>query len=190
MVARFVPVCALVAAALVAAGCGGGSSAPVVSEATTVPPAGQQAPAFTYDPAQAPAGSTLRVETVRGEDGTTATLTARGLLPNRGYAAHLHDRPCGQTGDAAGPHFQNEVDPAATPDSPSVDPAYANPQNEFWLDLRTDPTGSGTATVTVPFSLDDRAPQSMIVHEEMTTATAPGEAGTAGGRLACLVIST
>ena len=51
--------------------------------------------------------------------------------------------PCGPTGDAAGPHFQNQVDPAAAPGKPSTDPAYANPQNEIWLDLRTDGDGDG-----------------------------------------------
>ena len=86
----------------------------------------------------------------------------------------------------AGPHFQNRVDPAATPQAPSSDPAYANPQNEVWLDLRTDGDGAGTATTTVPFAFPGRAPASVVVHEKEMTATAPGQAGTAGGRLACL----
>ena len=85
----------------------------------------------------------MTVETVRAEADTSVALTVAGLLPNRGYAAHLHTRPCGPTGADAGPHFQNRVDPAATPEQPSTDPAYANPQNEFWLDVRTDAAGAG-----------------------------------------------
>ena len=60
----------------------------------------------------------------------------------------------------AGPHFQNQVDPAAAPGKPSTDPAYANPQNEIWLDLRTDGDGDGGSRVEVPFTFTDRAPAS------------------------------
>ena len=35
---------------------------------------------------------------------TVATLTIAGLLPNRGYAVHAHTKPCGATGEDAGPH--------------------------------------------------------------------------------------
>jgi Cu-Zn family superoxide dismutase len=80
------------------------------------------------------------------------------------------------------------VDPAAGPGRPSTDPAYANPRNEVWLDLRTDGTGSGTATAEVPFAVGERAPASVVVHEAQATATDPGRAGTAGARLACLTV--
>ena len=95
---------------------------------------------------------------------------------------------CGATGDAAGPHFQNQVDPAAGPGKPSTDPTYANPQNEIWLDLTTDAQGNGTATSTNEWVFPaDRRAQSVIIHE-MATMTAPGKAGTAGKRPACMTV--
>lgn len=152
---------------------------------TLAPPAQAQG-AFTYDPAAAPAGAEMAVTTEQKGQTTTVNLEVSGLQPNRGYASHAHVKPCGPTGDDAGPHFQNRVDPAATPDKPSTDPAYANPQNEIWLDVQTDQRGAGTATAEVPFVFTDRAPASVVIHEHPRTATEPSKAGTAGGRLACL----
>lgn len=189
MFARFVLIGAL-GAVLVLAGCSSTSEVRRASGGALAAPGTPNATALTYDPAAAPVGADVTVETVRAEASTTATLTTSGLLPNRGYAVHLHTKPCGPTGADAGPHFQNRVDPAATPDKPSSDPAYANPENEFWLDLRTDASGAGTSGTTVPFALTDRAPASMIVHEKEMTATAPGQAGTAGGRLACVTLTS
>ncbi|MGH3584791.1 MAG: superoxide dismutase family protein [Pseudonocardia sp.] len=157
----------------------------VSAEGTLAPPE-QAQNAFTYDPAQAPTGAKLSVEARESDGSTQVQLEVDGLLPDRGYAAHAHARPCGPTGDAAGPHFQNDLDPAATPQQPSTDPAYANPRNEIWLDLRTDGEGDGEASTEVPFVFSDRAPASVVIHEAAATATGPGEAGSAGGRLACL----
>jgi Cu-Zn family superoxide dismutase len=165
-------------------------TAPGVQEETSAegvlaPPDKAQG-AFTYDPALAPEGARLSVE-VRESDGSTEVqLDVSGLLPNRGYAAHVHERPCGPTGAAAGPHYQHEVDPAATPDKPSSDPAYANPQNEIWLDLRTDASGNSQIRSAVPFVFSDTAPASVVIHAAEATATEPGKAGTAGARIACL----
>ena len=144
--------------------------------------------AFTYNPALAPEGAGIDVE-VDDRGGTTEIrLDAEGLLPNRGYAVHAHVNACGPAGDAAGPHFQNQVDPAAAPGKPSTDPAYANPQNEIWLDLRTDGEGDGGSSAEVPFVFTDRAPASIVIHEAETTGTAAGQAGTAGARLACVTV--
>ncbi|MCT2582893.1 superoxide dismutase family protein [Actinophytocola gossypii] len=194
------PVGTTLVAALVLAGCGaedsGEEDAPITSadrpsatsaSGTLAPPESANG-AFTYDPAQAPADATLAVEIVESDESTTVELTVDGMQPDRGYAAHAHTDPCGADGAAAGPHFQHEVDPAATADEPSTDPAYANPDNEIWLDLRTDDTGSGTASTEVPFRFGDREPASVVVHANPTTATGPGEAGKAGDRLACLTI--
>jgi Cu-Zn family superoxide dismutase len=120
---------------------------------------------------------------------TVATLAVAGLLPNRGYAVHAHTKPCGATGADAGPHYQNHVDPAATAQKPSTDPYYANPRNEIWLDVRTNATGGGTSRTTVPFTFTNRAPGSIVIHEAMSTATGPGQAGQAGARVACLTLS-
>lgn len=138
----------------------------------------------TYDPVLVPVGSRGAVSAESGEEGTTVTLAVRGLEPDHAYGAHAHSQPCGPTGDAAGPHFQHQADPV----QPSVDPVYANPGNEIWLDLTTDASGAGTVTASVPWTFDaDRRAGSVVIHA-MPTATAPGEAGTAGPRAACISV--
>ncbi len=149
---------------------------------------GQRSNALTYKPDLAPVGAEVTVTLTSTDGATTAKFAASGLLPDRGYAVHLHNKACGPTGDAAGPHFQHDVDPAATPDQPSTDPRYANPRNEIWLDVRTDATGAGTSTTEVPFVFTDRMPASVVVHEAMTTGTEPGKAGKAGDRVACFTL--
>ncbi|PZS37302.1 MAG: superoxide dismutase [Pseudonocardiales bacterium] len=143
----------------------------------------------TYNPALAPVGSRLTVALNPSDETTNAELTVSGLLPNRGYAVHAHTNACSADPALDGPHYQNRIDPAATPQAPSKDPEYANPRNEVWLDVRTDATGSGTSRTTVPFVFTDRGPGSIVVHEAMQTATGPGQAGQAGTRIACLTLS-
>lgn len=153
-------------------------------QATLASP-GQISNAFTYDPAVAPVGARLTLTLPVSSEATMATFDASGLLPNRGYAVHLHSNPCGLVGETAGPHFQHHVDPAATPETPSTDPQFANPRNEVWLDVRTDGTGAGRSSTEILFALTDRLPASLVIHEEMVTATEPGKAGNAGDRVAC-----
>jgi Cu-Zn family superoxide dismutase len=115
--------------------------------------------AVTCNRELAPIGAAMTVAIIPSLYGfTRAELAVSGLLPNRGYAVHAHTNACGAIADAAGPHFQNRVDPAATPQAPSSNPEYANPSNEIWLDVRTDATGAGTLDTTVPFVLTDRTP--------------------------------
>lgn len=142
--------------------------------------------AVTYDADTAPVGAEIGLVVEARPDDTTFVLSVSGLQTDRGYAVHAHVNPCGPTGDVAGPHFQHTPDPAATPDQPSSDPAYANPDNEVWLDLTTDADGTGVATATMPFTLEAGAPQSIVIHAGEMTMTDPGEAGTAGDRIACL----
>jgi superoxide dismutase, Cu-Zn family len=138
--------------------------------------------AVTYDQTLVPAGARLSVlATGTTPLGTTVVLTTHGLVPDREYGAHVHTKPCGAAPADAGPHFQNVADPV----QPSVDPAYANPRNEVWLDFTTDATGTGVAVATVPWAFGGRPASSVVVHETHTH-TDPGHAGTAGARLACL----
>ena len=168
---------AVLAVGLVACGSGG------VEQSGTLAPPPEAEGTYTYDQTAAPAGAELTVASTATDGDTRVELTVDGLAPNRAYGVHAHVNPCGETGDAAGPHFQNVQDPV----SPSVDPAYANPRNEIWLDLRTDADGAGSATTKVPFDFAGRAPASVVLHETPTSIAA-GEAGTAGGRLACLTV--
>lgn len=146
---------------------------------------GGDGPAFTYDPALVPAGATVQVDSSATGAATTTTLRVSGLLPNRTYGGHVHTKPCAPTdGAAAGPHFQHSQDPV----TPSVDPAYANPQNEVWLDVTTDANGAGESTSQVPWTFpDDRRPAAVVLHEK-ATATHAGHAGTAGARPACVTV--
>ncbi|SFB41917.1 superoxide dismutase, Cu-Zn family [Amycolatopsis marina] len=143
---------------------------------------------ITYDTELVPVGAVMRVESESENGSTTVELEIEGFLPDRGYAVHAHTEHCGPTGDKAGPHYQHKVDPQATPDDPSHDPTYANPQNEIWLDVVTNGEGNGETSTRVPFVFTDHAPNSVVVHEAATTRTGPGEAGKAGGRIACLTV--
>lgn len=140
------------------------------------------AAAVTYDESQVPAGARAKVlSTPLGNGQTKITTVLTGLQPDREYGAHVHTKPCGETGKAAGPHFQQEVDPV----QPSVDPAYANPANEVWLDFRTNSAGTAVSHAVGDWQFRGRMANSFVIHEEHTH-TAPGEAGEAGARLACL----
>ncbi|MHA6792254.1 superoxide dismutase family protein [Pseudonocardia bannensis] len=143
-----------------------------------------QGAAITYLPELVPAGATAKVTSSSGDGTSTVTLELTGLVPNRHYGAHAHTKACGAAPADSGPHFQHEKDPV----TPSVDPAYANPQNEIWLDFETDAEGKATATSTVNWDFTDGAhPQSVVVHSNHT-ATEPGKAGTAGDRAACVTV--
>ena len=189
------PVLAAVIGVLALSGCGGGTATTPAATAPSTSARNVQvsatfeaAPggaAVTYDQALVEAGARGAVSSQSSGGNTTVELAVRGLEPDRRYGAHAHTKPCGAKGEDAGPHFQNEVDPV----QPSVDPAYANPQNEIWLDLTTDATGAGSATATVPFEFPaDRRAQSVIIHA-METMTEPGKAGTAGARAACITVA-
>lgn len=141
--------------------------------------------AFTYDEAAVPVGSTVDVESDDDDGRTTVTLSVTGLAPDRDFGAHVHTRPCGPDPSDSGPHYQNDPDPAATPESPSTDPAYANPSNEVWLDITTDANGDARASSTVDWEFRDDQANSVVIHSQHTM-TGPGVAGTAGDRLACI----
>jgi Cu-Zn family superoxide dismutase len=193
----------LVTTALLAAGCGGatrdddgnspetGASAalevarPSVIQGTftTFTPG---ATAVTYNPKLVPAGAWAHISIAAIADSTAVALTVKGMVPDHQYGAHLHTMACGQEAAMSGPHYQHRMDPAATASPPSGNPAYANPQNEVWLDFTTDSQGSGLSKSTQPWLFTTPA-KSLVIHAQ-PTATAPGKAGTAGARLACLTL--
>jgi Cu-Zn family superoxide dismutase len=137
--------------------------------------------AVTYNRRLVPAGARAKITVVSRDGATTTRLTVRGLVPNRAYGAHAHTNPCGPNPTDAGPHYQNAPDPV----QPSVDPGYANPRNEIWLDFTTDARGDATAVSTVPWRFTTRHAHSVVVHT-MHTHTGPGHAGDAGARLGCV----
>lgn len=145
---------------------------------------GTQASAIRYDKKLVPSGAEAEVTLTADSSGVRVELEVSGLLPNREYGAHVHVKECGPTGDDAGPHFQHEEDPK----QPSVDPKYANPENEIWLDFTTDDEGEAEQEASVTFTLGDRRPGSVVIHEHHTH-TGEGEAGKAGDRLACITLA-
>jgi Cu-Zn family superoxide dismutase len=146
------------------------------------------ATAITYDPAVVPAGATAHLTVVRSGEGVRVSLTVTGMVPRRAYGAHLHTEPCAAKPDAAGPHYQHLPDPRAIASPPSVDPKYANPRNEVWLDFTADAKGAATVRATQAWPFDDISPpRSLVVHAQKTK-TAAGRAGIAGPRVACLTV--
>ena len=143
--------------------------------------------AVTYDPAVVPQGATATLTITRTGYATTVRLAATGLIPRRMYGAHLHTGACTAIPDEAGPHYQNHPDPVSPP---SANPVYANARNEIWLDFTATAAGTGRAVATHGWSFDPaRPPRSLVLHADHTH-TAPGEAGKAGARVACLTLPT
>ena len=152
--------------------------------------------------ADAPPGATAAVHSVASADGrTTVTLHVSGFEPFAKYGAHAHTEPCGDPandpkGLAAGPHYQRVLDPVFLADPPaklSTDPAYANPQNEIWLDLTTNRAGNGHAKTVVNWQFEPtRRPRSVIIHEKHTLtgndAQGKPQNGVAGKRVACIPV--
>jgi Cu-Zn family superoxide dismutase len=161
-----------------------------LSGSGTFTPPDPASKSITYNPSLAPPdAAVLASVTPAGySPRTVATLVVAGLLPNRSYAAAAHTNACGPTGQGAGPYYQNRIDPAAGPQSASTNPRYANPRNEIWLDIRTDPAGQGTSQTTVPFGFADRRPGSIELNEATATPTAPGQAGATGAPIACVTL--
>ncbi|KOX11208.1 superoxide dismutase family protein [Nocardiopsis sp. NRRL B-16309] len=143
--------------------------------------------AVTYDETAVPVGATADVQVREGDGRTSVQFTGTGLEGDREFGAHVHTRPCGEEPSDAGPHYQNEADPAATEDEPSSDPAYANPENELWLDFTTDADGNAVSTATVDWTFREGEARSLVLHEQHTS-TEHGEAGTAGDRVACVTV--
>jgi superoxide dismutase, Cu-Zn family len=155
---------------------------PDVVVAGTFLPYRPGATAITYDPAVVPPGARARVAITRTPFGLIVRLTVAGMVPRRAYGAHLHTQPCTAVPDQAGPHYQHQLDPH----TPSVDPSYANPANEVWLDFTADGSGAANAVSQENWTFDPKnPPRSLVIHAE-TTRTGTGMAGTAGARGACL----
>lgn len=172
---------ATTAQAAPAAGASGSAEGDVAVEATFA----TTGDAITYNPELVPVGATAKVTSSTEGNSSTVTLAVTGLVPNRTYGSHAHQKPCGPAAADSGAHFQHVADPV----SPSVDPAYANPQNEVWLDFTTDAQGAASVTATQAqwAFTDQAAPQSVVIHA-MKTATEPGKAGTAGDRVGCVTV--
>jgi Cu-Zn family superoxide dismutase len=144
-----------------------------------------KATAVTYNTELVPVSGRVQVkEELRRSSGTRIELQLRDLVASRTYGAHVHTKPCGKLPADAGPHYQDQQDPQ----QPSVDPKYANPKNEVWLDVTSNKDGSARSTAIVDWRFRDGGARSVVLHE-MGTAIHAGHAGTAGPRLACVNVA-
>jgi superoxide dismutase, Cu-Zn family len=139
--------------------------------------------ALTYRQALVPAAGRISVSQDLDSGGMRIGVAVSGLKPRHTFGVHVHTAPCGAKPEAAGPHYQHKKDPV----QPSVDPAYANPRNEVWLDLTTDRTGSGEASVRQRWSFRPGEARSVVLHEG-ATHRGHGKAGQAGDRVACFSV--
>lgn len=142
---------------------------------------GPQPVAVTYNTTTVPVMARVIVKARRVDSGTEITLTLNRLLPNHDYSAHVHTKPCGVDPMATGPHYQN----VKAPETPTVNPRYANPSNEIWLDFTADPGGDAKVTTTVTWAFRPNEAHSLVLHPNRT-ATHAGHAGTSGERVACV----
>lgn len=148
--------------------------------------------AFTYDVTQIPVGARIVVKAIKiAHHKTLIKLRVRGLLAGETYGAHVHYLACGATGAAAGAHYQNIPDPAVAGSQTvsSIDPFYANSDNEVWLDFVTNAKGKGRAHAVVDWRFRPTAPgttRSVILHIDPTSTGGTVPPGNAGARLGCL----
>jgi len=145
---------------------------------------------YTSVPEVLPVGAWARVRAIEtGSGKTVVTLQARGFTANETYGAHAHYKPCGATGGAAGAHYQNVEERPGNEVTASTDPAYANPDNEVWLDFTTDSEGNGSAQTVVDWQFRPSASgRSVVIHANHTSHGGTPPAGNAGARLGCLSV--
>ncbi|WP_037772614.1 superoxide dismutase family protein [Streptomyces sclerotialus] len=175
----------LVAAAVPAHGGTPGGGDLVVGKESRFAPVSKFAPseAVTYDTKKVPVTARIVVAQWRNDHGMTIRLKVKGLQPHRTYGSHVHTKPCGTKPDDSGPHYQNRVDPK----QPSVDPKYANPHNEVWLDFTTDADGDASVSSKHHWWFRAGEARSVVIHDHKTH-TGAGHAGMAGDRLGCLTV--
>ena len=138
--------------------------------------------AVTYDSA-VPAGAKVTVAQWLVDGRMSVRLWVDGVESKRSFGAHVHTKPCGAEPDDSGPHYQHKVDPV----QPSVDPQFANPTNEIWLDFDSNARGEGRAESWQKWNFRAGQARSVVIHEH-TTHTGEGHAGQAGDRLACVTV--
>jgi len=134
-------VAAALAVGLVA--CGGGSG----SDETTVSGKFEALPGAP-DAYSELAGSAALT---RAEDGTTASLRVRGLVPETAYMAHLHSGGCDQP-EPGGPHFK--FDPQGGDEPP----------NELHLGFVADAKGEGSARTASNREVPPGEAGSVVLH--------------------------
>ncbi|MFJ4961002.1 superoxide dismutase family protein [Streptomyces sp. NPDC088729] len=123
--------------------------------------------ALTYDAHLVPPAARIEVAQYADRAGTGVAARLEGFVANRAYGAHVHTSPCGADPAAAGPHYQHRLS------------ATADPENEVWLDFRTDRHGNGAAWARHGWGFREGGARSVVIHDEQ---------GGAGERIACFTV--
>jgi Cu-Zn family superoxide dismutase len=173
----FVGIVAIGLVVLVAAATGAGAGANVVRASGPLVRYADPYGTGAANPIEEGATATVRAtEDASGK--TLVSVQVRGLPADREFGAHVHVGACNN--NKAGGHYQHV--PAPTGGNTS---AYANPDNEIWLDFTTNAAGNASAQASVDWTFRTDGANALMIHDHATTATDPG-AGTAGAKLACL----
>ncbi|MEU6661291.1 superoxide dismutase family protein [Streptomyces sp. NPDC046821] len=176
MVAGVGMVAGMAAAAVFAAGGGTAGVYGVRSEGQFSPPnAFVPSSAVTYDMGVVPAGARIEVTQRGGYGRMEVSVHVDGLAHGRAYRAWVSRGECGGGPGANPGHYQHRQDPV----QPSVDPAYANPENEVRLDFTTDASGAGAATARHAWEFRPGEARSVVLD------SAPGGVG---ARVACFTV--
>jgi superoxide dismutase, Cu-Zn family len=116
-------------------------------------------PAVTYDQTSVPEGSRVKVvEWPNEKGGLNVTLRVRRLAPSRRYDAYVYTRPCGATPAAAGRRTQ---------DAPRAEHC---PQNEVWLNFKTNRRGDATARAAQYWIFEPGEANSVVIHSHTSKA--------------------
>ncbi len=108
-------------------------------------------PAVTYDRSSVRLGSRVQVlEEPNTTGGLEVQLSVWGLSPNRNYNAYVYTRPCGVAPTSAGKRTQNG-------------PSRAHyPQNEVWLNFRTNARGTAHSQDSQNWTFDSGQANSVV----------------------------
>jgi Cu-Zn family superoxide dismutase len=123
-------------------------------------------PAVAYDRQSVPTGSQVEVmERSNDKGGLVVTLRVWGLDPNRRYDAYVYTKRCGATPAAAGRRTQN---------GPNKEHF---PQNEVWLNFKTNRRGDASPQVWQYWTFNPGQANSVVIQSHAT-----------GGRVACVSV--
>ena len=114
-------------------------------------------PGSTYDGQSVPTGSQVEVmERPNNKGGLVVTLRVWGLDPYRRYDAYVYTKKCGATPAAAGRRTQN---------GPSKE---HYPQNEVWLNFKTNRRGDAGSQVWQYWTFNPGQANSVVIQPRAT----------------------
>jgi superoxide dismutase, Cu-Zn family len=151
----------------------------MIATSANAPLAIYASPYGAQDPTPNPVGGTASATAQAWDEGggvMRIKLNVQGFPPNRDFGVHLHKLACDDPMKAGG-HYQH----FAAPMGQATDPAYANYQNEAWLDFTTNGSGVGGQDLRLSWLPRAGEAKALIFHHMKS-----GQGGASGAKLACL----